>query len=63
MLKKPTAEQALEGDRDSAGRVDLGLWCAIAALVLLLSLAGGVSPQWRAVAATRGRARARRIGA
>ena len=34
---QPTAEQALEGARDSAGRVELGLWCAIAALVLLLA--------------------------
>lgn len=34
---QPTAEQVLEGARKSLGRIELGLWCALAALVLLLA--------------------------
>lgn len=34
---QPTADQVLEGPRRSAGRIELGLWCALAAVVLLLA--------------------------
>lgn len=34
---QPTAEQVLEGDRRGAGRVDVGRWCGLAAVLLLLA--------------------------
>ncbi|MBL8751600.1 MAG: VWA domain-containing protein [Planctomycetes bacterium] len=34
---QPTVDAVLEGDRSGRGRLDLGPWCAIAAVVLLLA--------------------------
>jgi hypothetical protein len=45
------------------GRSAVSLVGEVVSLVVpVLAVAGGVSPQWRVAAATRGRARARRIG-